>query len=220
MSLLCATPVCAHKKNKYLRRHASGTLRAVDTARRDLEAAIHFDIRGTKDMRNTRLSIIAVAISVAMASTNAFAATQTSNIEVSATIAAGCSISATPISFGAYDPISANGVSGSDLTVTGTVSTTCTSGSTATLQLDQGVNHDSGSTLAVPVRRMLSGTTDFLGYGLFSDASHSVAFDGVTGVSVVSNGTSHDTTVYGLIPKGQMLPVGSYNDTVVATVSF
>ena len=87
---------------------------------------------------------------------NASAATSTSNLAVTATVAANCTISAGSVAFGAYDPIVVNATNAK--TATGTVTTTCTNGSAAYITLSQGLNPATGSTDAAPVRQMLSGS--------------------------------------------------------------
>ena len=41
-----------------------------------------------------------------------------------------------------------------------------------------------------------------------------------TGLAYTGTGASQDLTVYGTLPGGQNVPVGSYSDTVVATITF
>jgi spore coat protein U-like protein len=90
----------------------------------------------------------------------------------------------------------------------------CTKNTTATIDLGAGDSF-SGS------RRMSSGT-DFLSYGLFSNATHTSAWG--SGVSSVAyNAASKDATtlnVYGLSAKGQDVSIGAYSDTVVATINY
>lgn len=151
----------------------------------------------------------------------AYAGTAASNLPVSATVSANCTIDATGgVAFGTYDPVVTNASTGADLASTGTISTTCTNGATVTVTLGQGINSDTGSTDAVPVRRMLAGTTDYLSYQLYTDSGHSTVWDNTVGASVAGTGAAVSTTVYGLVTKGQNVKSGSYADTVVATVSF
>lgn len=162
-----------------------------------------------------------LAACLALVASAAMADTKTSDIGVSANVAASCSISALPIAFGAYDPLNTNSATGADVTATTTVTTTCTSGATPTLTLNEGVNKDSTSSPDEPVRRMVNGTDGtFMNYGLYSDTNHETPFKGTTGTAVAADGTAQTTTVYGLIPKGQAMTVGAYTDTVTATVTF
>lgn len=161
----------------------------------------------------------AVLVAVAAMSGTAAAGTATSNLPVSATISANCTIDASGgVAFGAYDPIVTNKTTA--LTATGTISTTCTNGSSATITLGQGANAGTGSTAAAPVRRMLAGTSNYLSYQLYSNSGMTTVFDGSTGVAVTGTGSAVSTSVYGSVAAGQNVPAGSYSDTVVATVAF
>lgn len=149
----------------------------------------------------------------------AFAGTDTSSLAVSATVTASCTIDASAgLAFGAYDPVGAH--STANLDQEGTISTTCTNGSTAKVTLGQGANPDGASSDALPVRRMLSGTTDFLSYSLYTDSGHTTVWDNEVGNEVAGTGAAVSTTVYGRIPAGQNVPAATYNDTVLATITF
>src|SRR5690242_17551791 len=131
----------------------------------------------------------AVLVAVAAMSGTAAAGTATSNLPVSATISANCTIDASGgVAFGAYDPIVTNKTTA--LTATGTISTTCTNGSSATITLGQGANAGTGSTAAAPVRRMLAGTSNYLSYQLYSNSGMTTVFDGSTGVAVTGTGSA------------------------------
>lgn len=151
----------------------------------------------------------------------AYAATATSNLAVSASVTANCTIDASGgLAFGAYDPVVTN--ASTDLTGSGTINTTCTNGAAATITLGQGANADAGSTDAAPVRRMLSGTSDYLSYQLYTDSGYATVWGNTagTGAAVTGTGAAVSTTVYGSVAAGQNVASGSYSDTVVATVTF
>jgi spore coat protein U-like protein len=172
----------------------------------------------TKTFLEFNLAVAAFVAALALSGT-VYAATATSNLPVSATVTANCTIDASGgLAFGAYDPVVTN--ASTDLTGTGTVSTTCTNGASVTVTLGQGSNADTGSTDAAPVRRMLSGASDYLGYQLYTDSGHATVWDNSTGAPVSGTGGAVNTTVYGLVAAGQNVPAGSYSDTVVATVTF
>jgi spore coat protein U domain-containing protein, fimbrial subunit CupE1/2/3/6 len=114
-------------------------------------------------MKRTVLSLIAVAAMTAPA----FAASQSANLNVTASVSAQCTITTTPVAFGAYDPIVANAAA--DLTASGSVNVACTKGTAATIDLGNGGSFLGGT------RRMGSGS-DFLNYGLFKDAALSQAW--------------------------------------------
>jgi spore coat protein U-like protein len=148
------------------------------------------------------------------------AGTATSNLSVTTSVAASCTISTSAVAFGSYDPVVAN--SSSALDGTGTVTVTCTSGSTGTVTLGQGGNADTGSSDTAPLRRMLAGSSDYLSYSLYSDSGRTTVWGNTTetGVARTGTGSSDAVTVYGSVTAGQNVPAGSYSDTVVATVTF
>ncbi|HUM14049.1 MAG TPA: spore coat protein U domain-containing protein, partial [Candidatus Nitrosotalea sp.] len=57
--------------------------------------------------RSARIALVFGGLVLGMAAP-AFAQTATANLGVSATVAKNCSISTTPVAFGAYDPIVTN----------------------------------------------------------------------------------------------------------------
>jgi spore coat protein U-like protein len=124
------------------------------------------------------------------------------------------------LAFGSYDPIGSH--ASSDLDATGTVTVTCTNGSTGDITLGQGSNADTGSTDDVPLRRMSDGASGYLSYYLYQDSGRTTVWGNTaaTDVSHSGDGTATDITIYGRVTSGQNAPAGSYTDTVVATVTF
>jgi spore coat protein U-like protein len=170
-------------------------------------------------MRNQFIRSVLPAAALLALSGAAFAGTETSDLPVSATVAASCTIDASGgLAFGAYDPIVVNKTT--DLDAQGTILTTCTNGSTVTVTLGQGVNADGASTDAAPVRRMVGASSNFLAYQLYTDNGRGTVWDNTTGSDVVGTGTAVSTPVYGRIVAGQNVAADSYNDTVVATITF
>jgi spore coat protein U-like protein len=120
-------------------------------------------------------------------------------------------ISTSPVSFGAYDR------NGGPLDATGTVSVTCD------LDLPFQVELTAGIGAAFNPRTMQHQSGPYqLAYNLFLDPARSVIWgDGTSGTQVydgVGNGATLNVTVYGRIPASQSVGVGSYGDTVAATV--
>ncbi|MDH6087640.1 Csu type fimbrial protein [Umezakia ovalisporum] len=168
-----------------------------------------------------RRFVLASAILIAAGSAApAMANTASTDLTVQATVIAGCTISTDPINFGDYDPIGNHSVNA--LYATGTVITTCTSGSSTRITLDQGVYADPASTNNAPLRRLSDGSGNFLSYGLSQNASGSLVWgnDANSDLEVLGTGSAQNNTIYGAIPPGQLTSVGSYSDTVVATVDF
>jgi spore coat protein U-like protein len=176
-------------------------------------------------IRTTRLLplgvLTAAFASAALLVTNdAPAGTATSNVDVTATVVANCTITTTQaVAFGNYDPVSANAATPKD--ATGTLSVTCTNGSSAAIGLSQGNNAAMGSTDAAPLRRMLSGG-NFLSYDLYRDSARTQLWgqDVTVDLEITGTGTAASQTIYGRIPAGQNKPAGAYADVVVATVTF
>lgn len=128
-----------------------------------------------------------------------------------------CSVSATGVSFGNYNPAVT-----SPTTSTGTISVTCTitAADTITIALSTG---SSGSYTA---RTMLSGTNT-LTYNLYLDSAHTEIWgNGMSGTSEESftiaagGGGGSFATVHGEIPAQQNPFPGSYSDTITVTVNF
>lgn len=166
------------------------------------------------------LGLTAASALFLAASTSSHAGTATSNLSVTATVSANCTISTAPVAFGAYDPVSANATTA--LNGSGTITVTCTSGSTGTITLGQGSNPAGGSTDAAPARQMKDAGTDVLAYALYQDSGRTTVWGNTagTGVADVGTGAVQNVTVYGAVAAGQNVPAGSYSDTVLATVTF
>jgi len=173
--------------------------------------------------RKLRLAIIStLAIGGAGVAFNGFAATDTDNLGVSASVTATCTIVAAPVIFGVYDP-----TSGIDVAAEGSVTVLCTNGTAGSITLGQGTAAV-GDVPGAPVRRMSGGAAGAgrLGYFLYSDEALTTVWGNtsVSGVAHAGDGTSTEITVYGEIPAGQNVIAGSggtaYGDTVVATVTF
>jgi len=168
--------------------------------------------------RSLKLAGIMAAAGIAFAgwgSTKATAATATANLGVTATVTNNCTISTTPLAFGAYDPVVAN--ASANLDGTGGIVVACTKGASADIGLGLGANA-SGAT-----RRMVS-AGNYLNYELYK-ASDYAAVWGNSGTAQLNTGaapskTARTFTVHGRVASNQDVPAGSYSDTVVATVNF
>jgi spore coat protein U-like protein len=123
-----------------------------------------------------------------------------------------CTVGVTGVVFGNYDPFS-NVAQVS----AGNVSVTCDIGTIYTITLSPG----SGTYAS----RAMTGPGIPLSYNLFTDPTRVLVWgDGTSGTLAVP-GTSTGLTatnhaVYGRIPARQNVPVGSYTDTVIVTVTF
>jgi spore coat protein U-like protein len=168
------------------------------------------------------LTLTGVSLLSLAAASSIDAATSNANLSVTATVTASCSITTTPVAFGAYDPLVAN--ASTALNGTGAINATCTSGASTTIALGEGSSPAGTSTPAAPARRMSDGqaTPHYLTYSLYQDNGRSQVWGNTlaTSASFTGTGTSAAVTVYGTVDAGQSAPPGSYSDTVVATITF
>ena len=162
---------------------------------------------------NGRALRVAVASAMAVAGANAHA-DGTASIPVTASVRNTCSISATAMAFGVYNPVTKIA-----LNIEGAVTVTCTPGFTTPVLLDMGL-HASGTDPAVPLRRMMNAAGNFLEYQIYKEPARTTPWEGVTGVSHVGSGSPIDHPMYGRVHASQSPQVGSYTDTVIATVIF
>ena len=171
---------------------------------------------------NIKSSIAAAtAFGIVAVSMPAYAGTGTSNMTVSSNIDVCCVISTTNIDFEGYDAVGAH--SAVDLTATGGISSTCTTGSGGNIKIGQGLHASSGSTDASPVRRMVHAidATKFLEYNVFSDDAWTTKWENATGVAYTGSGIAQPLVVYGSIEKAQTdAPEGSYTDILVVTINY
>ncbi len=128
--------------------------------------------------------------------------------------AATCTITARPIAFGNYNPFSTN-----PLNRAGRITIVCNGMGTLTAALSSG---QSGT---YNPRYMISGTTsDQLDYNLYTTAARVIIFgDGTGGTQTVSKNFNNNRvriSVYGQIPALENIAPGSYDDSIVATVTF
>jgi spore coat protein U-like protein len=142
------------------------------------------------------------------------AASISTTFNVTATVLASCSVTASDLAFGDYAP-----GAGSDTTINTTVDVTCTNGTNYTIALDGGsVAHD------VTARAMGDGGSNTLSYGLYTDASFATVWgDGTASTTTQSgtgNGSAQAAIVYGRIPAGQYVPATSYLDQITVKVTY
>lgn len=155
------------------------------------------------------VSTLVAGIAGFAAATNA--AQDSDTFLVSATVNSACTITANPLSFGAYDAAGANVDSSTTLDIT------CTTGSNYQIGLD------GGSTAADVNARAMSGPGANLSYALFQDSSRTTNWGNTFGTDTVAGsgtGSAQSVTVYGRLFSGQFTTAGFYSDTVVATIDF
>jgi spore coat protein U-like protein len=166
-----------------------------------------------------RLGMVAVALMfLAGGSREAQSGSATSSLNVTMGVSNNCTISTTPVAFGAYDPVVTNAAAALD--GTGTVSIACTKNASATVGLALGANASASQ------RRMSdgAGTPSYANYELYQDTTRLVVW-GTSGAGLLSptaapSKAARSFTVYGRVAAGQDIPAGAYTDVVVATVNF
>jgi spore coat protein U-like protein len=156
-----------------------------------------------------------------------YAGIGTSSFTAQASVNTNCTVVTTPVAFGGYDPIGAH--RSSNLDATGSITVACVKGTAPTIALGLG-NNASGS-----VRRMRDVPSgDFLSYELYQPPNNTPAtacsFPGTVvwgsaGANLFSatsapSKTARSYNVCGTVPAGQNPSIGTYADTVIATVNF
>lgn len=158
-----------------------------------------------------RFMLTAVGVSGALLSQTAWAATETANMEVSATVSTVCSLSTTPLAFG---EVATSGPTDA----TATVSVNCTGGGAYTVGLGNGLHN-------VAAQRNLQSGVNLLAYDLFKEVGRTTRW-GDSGAELVSGTGSaalRNLTVYGQVTTGQTLVAGNgtpYTDTVLVTLTY
>jgi spore coat protein U-like protein len=127
---------------------------------------------------------------------------------------ADCNISATPVAFGSYDVFAVfpndNGF--------GTLTVVCGGGAgnnyPVTLSMGQSGSYTS---------RVMTSGANLLNYNLYTDPARTSIWGDGSGGSSFMTVRKNDTTnlsVYGRIPAMQDAAVGTYTDSIIATVTF
>lgn len=136
----------------------------------------------------------------------------TAPFAVNATVIPNCTITAGTMDFGSV------GLSlmTTNADATSSITTTCTSAAAYQIALDNGLNYSS------PNRRMAN-AGNRANYELYRDSGRTQRWGSTLGTDTVSGagtGASVAATVYGRVPAQTGIAIGSYTDTVVATISF
>lgn len=157
------------------------------------------------------------------------ATSATANLTVSATVAPNCAIQAGSLDFGLYDPMLTNATVPRNAIASVTLA--CTRGSSPSITIDLGKHGSSGGRY---MQITTAGLGDTLRYDIYQPPSPApgsgCSFPGTKpwGPSSSqaftptqpSSRTARSYNVCGTIPAGQDVSMGSYADTVVATVNF
>jgi spore coat protein U-like protein len=165
-------------------------------------------------MRRTLVVLAGFAVVSITAQSRLSGQQASASLTVNATVSKNCTISTAPVNFGAYDPVAATG----PLDAIGTITVTCTKGATAHVGLNAGSNSQ-GTT-----RRMSQSATAYLTYEIYKDSARTTVWGNTIGdnldIGAAPNRNPRTFTAYGRVPPAQDASVGTYTDTVMATVNF
>jgi spore coat protein U-like protein len=150
--------------------------------------------------------------------------TSTGNMDVSATIETACSVSASPMAFGVVLP-------GVVKETEAIITAVCTSGTTYTLDLGDGLFPITTGGTGNQYRRQMSSAANRLPYVIYIDATRATQIDASAAgtlaynnllTSTVGNGLGQPVTIYGRVVGAESLAKvpGVYGDTVVVTIAF
>lgn len=138
--------------------------------------------------------------------------TATATFNVTATVPTTCSIATNNLNFGTVGVLTAN----TDATTT--LTPTCTNGTPYNIGLDGGL---SGAT--DPTQRKMTNGTAFVLYGLYRNSARSLPFGNTIGTNTLTgtgSGLAQSVTVYGRIAPQATPSPGTYNDTIVVTLTY
>ncbi|MFI5197152.1 MAG: spore coat U domain-containing protein [Thermoanaerobaculia bacterium] len=124
--------------------------------------------------------------------------------------------SITGVNFGPYDVLGASAVKS-----TGTITYSCTNVGTRSVMV---INLSTGTSGTFANRTLRSGA-NILNYNLYSTAANTQVWGDGNGTTYQysidpTDKNAHTLTVYGTIPAGQDVGVGSYTDTITITMNF
>jgi spore coat protein U-like protein len=122
-----------------------------------------------------------------------------------------CTIDTENIDFGQI------GIVQSDINTTADITIECTKRTPYAIALNKGlVGADTDH------RQMENGTSDVINYNLYSDPAWGSVWGAVVGTdtvdSVSATGADEVHTIYAKVPSHQNVPIGTYADTITATI--
>jgi len=144
----------------------------------------------------------------------------TRTFTVSVTVIPECSITASDLLFGAYDPVVIH--ASTALPGSANVTVNCTKGTSVNLALNGGLAAN-GAKTAFGSRSMKRSTAnEWLGYDIFTSSAYTTVWNSANVLSGVagSKNANMSFTGFGVIPATQDVSAGTYNDTVTATVNY
>jgi len=155
----------------------------------------------------------AFVIGLASVSSSIQAATDTTNLNVSASIPSACTVSVTALNFGAYSG------DGTDMTATSTLTTSCSDPTTF-----WRATFDGGAAGTI-LNRLLSSTAtagNTWPYNIYFNTTYTQILGNTTGDGFpLGSSGGNSQTIYGLLPiAGSPAIPDTYTDTVVVTLTF
>lgn len=134
------------------------------------------------------------------------------SFNVTATITPSCTLDVAPLSFGSMESL-AQAVDAQTA-----ITANCTNAISYTITLGPG----NGSGVTDPAARKMTKGSDTITYGIYRNSSRTDVWgDGAsTDYEGTGNGSAQSIPVYGRIPVQETPPAGTYNDTVVVTITY
>jgi spore coat protein U-like protein len=170
------------------------------------------------------ISAVAALMLVGMC-TNAVqaqAGTATGTLGVTLTITSGCTISASATL--AFGSVAGSSLATTDATANTTFAVTCT------LLAPYAIGMGYGANASGTQRRMLTGASTYLNYGLYQSTGTTQPWTTATSstscttagacVTAIGTGAAVTYTVYGDVPSGQAVAAGAFTDSVTMTVYY
>lgn len=159
--------------------------------------------------------IRAALVGAVIAASNAVYSQQdvSTTFRVTATVVPTCEVRASDLNFGQYSAQTATQLNG-----TTALTVMCTPQTSYNVSLNEGTSP--GAT--VSQRKMVSGSNS-LNYQLYQDSTRTKIWGSTIGtdtVAGVGTGLDQDLTVFGSIPAQQVIPAGSYGDTITVRVYY
>jgi spore coat protein U-like protein len=147
----------------------------------------------------------------------AWAVDVTQNLTITVTVAATCTLATSTFTFTNYDTTSPTDKTQSSNSITAN----CTSGTTYHIGIDKGSY--GADTLNRQMKKVSS--TELLNYYLYRDNGYSLNWgndltNNTDTLAGTGTGVAVTIPVYGKITAGQVVPTGTYTDTVVVTLRY
>jgi spore coat protein U-like protein len=147
-------------------------------------------------------------------STNCPIGSQNTNASTSAnaTVVSSCNVSTTNMNFGTASVLAGN------VDATSTVDVQCNNALPYVVALGTG---NSGAT--DPTQRKMASGANQITYGLYRDSARSLPWGSTTGSNTaggIGSGSSQGITVYGRVPAQTTPKPATYQDTIIATITY